>query len=108
MVASYELMLKCWALDPEERPTPVDLVATLTPLDGPLLQDSTDHEVECESKQNGTSHMSEKIFLAQHCFTVVLLLCSFSYRWETRVNSHMSEQFSYASNQLKSVYVFSI
>ena len=34
-IASYELMLKCWALDPEERPTPVDLVATLTPLDGP-------------------------------------------------------------------------
>ena len=51
MDASYELMLKCWALDPEERPTPVDLVATLTSLDRPLLQDTANHELECKNKQ---------------------------------------------------------
>ena len=50
LIASYELMLKCWSLDPDERPTPIDLVATLTPLDQPCLQDLK--EVENETKSN--------------------------------------------------------
>ena len=54
---SYELMLKCWSLDPDERPTPIDIVATLTPLDGPSLPDSSDvsevREEDC--KTNGVT-----------------------------------------------------
>jgi serine/threonine protein kinase len=53
----YELMLKCWSLDPDERPTPIDIVATLTPLDGPSLPDSSDvsevREEDC--KTNGVT-----------------------------------------------------
>ena len=63
---SYELMLKCWALDPEERPTPVDIVGTLTPLDGPCHHDSSDiaevHEEDSKSNgvtQNGNHNTSK-------------------------------------------------
>ena len=53
-------MHKCWALDPDERPTPIDIVAALTPLDGPSLPDTSglnSVEDECKSKpiqENGT------------------------------------------------------
>ena len=66
LIASYELMLKCWSLDPDERPTPIDLVATLTPLDQPCLQESSDlNEVdEKDTKSNGVkengSHPTSK------------------------------------------------
>ena len=66
-IVSYELMLKCWALDPEERPTPVDLVATLTPLDGPPppleeVNEVKEDDSKCDSPQpNGHNHTSEDI-----------------------------------------------
>jgi serine/threonine protein kinase len=59
----YELMLKCWSLDPDERPTPIDIVATLTPLDV-SLHDGNDLNIvedECKSKpieENGI-HLNE-------------------------------------------------
>ena len=61
-IVSYELMLKCWALDPEERPTPVDLVATLTPLDGPPPPEEVKEDnSKCDSPQlNGHNHTSEE------------------------------------------------
>ncbi|CAI8041698.1 Vascular endothelial growth factor receptor 3 [Geodia barretti] len=58
----YELMLKCWFLDPDERPTPIDIVATLTPLDGPLHDDNGLNmpEDECKSKpiEENAIHLS--------------------------------------------------
>jgi hypothetical protein len=59
-------MQKCWALDPDDRPTPVDIVACLTPLDGRCQDDNTDiqelSEEDCKSngmKENGNHHSIE-------------------------------------------------
>ena len=49
---SYELMQKCWSLDPDQRPTPIDIVASLTPLDSPA-QDKLKEIVEEDCKTNG-------------------------------------------------------
>ena len=53
-------MLKCWSLEPDERPTPADIVAALTPMDGPSLNGISDvsevDEGDCQSNgvtQNG-------------------------------------------------------
>ena len=49
-------MQKCWSLDPDQRPTPIDVVASLTPLDLPA-QDVKDelNGVKVNSRQ----HLSE-------------------------------------------------
>ena len=58
-------MQKCWALDPDQRPTPIDIVATLTPLDGSLQDNNAIETVaeECSETNplaaNGKHHFSE-------------------------------------------------
>ena len=59
-------MQKCWTLDPDERPTPIDIVGALTPLDGSLQGGNTDGKTPAEEnsepspvKANGNHHFSE-------------------------------------------------
>ena len=59
-------MKKCWTLDPDERPTAIDIVAALTPLDGSLQDGSANGKVVAEEqsetspvKANGNHHFSE-------------------------------------------------
>ena len=59
-------MQKCWTLDPDERPTPIDIVGALTPLDGSLQGGNTDGKTLAEEnsepspvKANGNHHFSE-------------------------------------------------
>ena len=54
-LCSYQLMQTCWKLDPDERPTPVDIVASLTPLDGVFQEGSTaiNGTIQEDSKTNG-------------------------------------------------------
>ena len=63
---SYELMQKCWSLDPDQRPTPIDIVASLTPLDSPAQDVKTEMKViveeDCKTngvKANGKHHISK-------------------------------------------------
>ena len=63
---SYELMQKCWSLDPDQRPTPIDIVATLTPLDGSAKDVKGEMaqivEEDCKTNEvqsNGKHHISE-------------------------------------------------
>jgi serine/threonine protein kinase len=63
----YELMQKCWTLDPDERPTPIDIVGALTPLDGSLQGGNTDGKTLAEEnsepspvKANGNHHFNDE------------------------------------------------
>ena len=47
-------MQSCWKLDPDERPTPVDIVASLTPLDGVFQEGSNGTIQEGSTTVNGT------------------------------------------------------
>ena len=100
---SYELMQKCWSLDPDQRPTPIDIVASLTPLDSPA-QDVNDEikeivEEDCKTngvKANGRQHLGEYYncplvrqtvvsFFLSHTFSHFL---SFIFVWLTMYSSH--------------------
>ena len=53
-------MHKCWALDPDERPTPIDIVGALTPLDGSSLPDTSDvSEVPNEDEDCKTNGVTQ-------------------------------------------------
>ena len=83
LFCSYELMQKCWSLDPDQRPTPIDIVASLTPLDTPA-QDKLKEIVEedCKTngvKANGRHHLGEYYnFSETDCSFIFLLLHTFS------------------------------
>ena len=55
-------MQTCWKLDPDERPTPVDIVASLTPLDGVFQEGSNaiNGTIQEDSKTNGTIQEDSK------------------------------------------------
>ena len=45
-------MLKCWSLIPDNRPTPVDLVANLTPLDGKVVDAVQNNNTQPMAQKN--------------------------------------------------------
>ena len=50
-------MQKCWALDPDQRPTPEDIVANLTPLNGSISTETVEKDSKSNDvKANGTQH----------------------------------------------------
>ena len=63
---SYELMLQCWHLNPDLRPTPHDIVAQLTPSDSIL--DDVDSEV------NGGHQVGEHMLCSGSVWLFMLVL----------------------------------
>lgn len=84
-MSSYELMQQCWSLNPDDRPTPVDIVAKLTPLDVAIHEEHIsipeEPEKDCKSNgtmENGTNHLGKEIYILSIDSIFTVYICSYS------------------------------
>ena len=71
ITSSYQLMLKCWSLNPDHRPTPVDLVANLSHFDGTGEENNGASAVQEEVRGDATETKTESDLTG--LFNIILL-----------------------------------